>query len=227
MSNHTLFHPSQFTVDDCPVCHAIDNAHTLIELEIEDKHKKSVTKYSINSVMIDAKEYIVQMCTDVTQAHKNVLQIQKLQEHSRLALNGHNAGTWEWNFLDDSIYYSPEWKEMLGFKRDQNVDNTIHTWETCVHPDEREKVLKSLEVALEKKQEKVESIHRLKHNDGHWIWVLDRGIVTYDERGKPLGMIGMDTDITNQKLEQDKFEERGKILDNSRNEIYIFDAESL
>jgi len=116
---------------------------------------------------------------------------------------------------------------MLGFKRDQHLDDTIYTWEACVHPDERQKVLKNLEVALDNRREQVESIHRLKHKDGHWIWVLDRGMVTYDEKGKPLRMIGMDTDITNQKSEQDKFEERGKILDNSLNEIYIFGAESL
>lgn len=227
MSNHTLFHPSHFTVSDCPVCHAINNACEVIELEIEDTIKKTVTKYSISSVNDDETSYRVQMCTDVTETYQNRQKIKKLQEHTRLALNGHNAGTWEWDFIDNSIYYSPELKEMLGFKRDEPLSNTITTWKVCVHPDELEKVLRRLNVALYKKQEQVESIHRLKHNDGHWIWVLERAIIKYDENAKPIRMIGMDTDITKQKLEQYKFEERGKILDNSRNEIYIFGAESL
>ncbi|PHS30195.1 MAG: hypothetical protein COA92_09975 [Sulfurovum sp.] len=125
MSNHTLFHPSNFTISTCPVCHAIENAKNLKELEIEDTNKKTVTQYSISSICVEGKTYRVQTCTDMTETYANSQNIQKLQEHTRMALNGHNAGTWEWNFSDNSIYYSPEWKEMLGFNRNESLSNTI------------------------------------------------------------------------------------------------------
>jgi diguanylate cyclase (GGDEF)-like protein len=47
--------------------------------------------------------------------------------------------------------------------------------------------------------EHIETTHRLKHKDGHWVWILGRGFIQYDENANPLRMVGIHTDISKNK----------------------------
>ncbi len=225
-SNHTLFHPLNLEVSHCQLCQAIENQETIKALELHDNIAQTMTQYYINYEEIKGKMYVVQVSMDITDDYKNQEKINIYKERIKLAFNGYNAGKWEWDLVDGNIYISHEWKEMLGYESDETVSNILLRWSDKVHPDDYHNVKLDVTEALKHKKEKLESIHRLKHKDGYWIWVLGRAFVEYSAKGIPLCMIGIHTDITNQKELQNKFEERGKILDNSLNEIYIFDADT-
>jgi len=149
----------------------------------------------------------------------------ELKERMELALSGNSAGVWEWNLIDNSVYCSPQWKEMLGYK-DHELPNVLSIWKDRIHSDDTEVVMSDIRAGLDAKIVNIESIHRLKHKNGQWIWIMARGTIEYDKNAQALRMVGIHTDITNQKALQDKATERGKILDNSLNEIYIFDGQS-
>ena len=85
--------------------------------------------------------------------------------------------------------------------------------------------MQNLQKALDAHEEYIETTHRLQHKDGHYIWILGRGLIEYDKNHTPLRMIGIHTDISEHIALQQKSTERRKILDNSLNEIYIFSAE--
>src|SRR5690606_23420974 len=75
----------------------------------------------------------------------------------------------------------------------------------------------------------IETELRLRHKDGHWIWVLDRGgVVEWDAQGRPTRVVGVQTDITAQKaVEADLAETNalfGLALDASRTGIWKFDV---
>jgi diguanylate cyclase (GGDEF)-like protein/PAS domain S-box-containing protein len=68
-----------------------------------------------------------------------------------------------------------------------------------VHPDDIKNVFSLLRKNQTEHIKYFENTHRLKHKDGHWVWVLGRAQIIYDENGKKIRMIGTHTDITADK----------------------------
>ncbi|RWE37072.1 MAG: EAL domain-containing protein [Mesorhizobium sp.] len=116
-----------------------------------------------------------------------------------LALDRAQLGLWDWNLATGGCYYSPTWWRMLGYAEGELAD-TSDLWLTLTHPDDRERALASGDRHIAGHTGSIETELRLKHKDGHWVWVLDRGgIVERDAEGKPLRLMGVQTDITRQK----------------------------
>jgi len=122
----------------------------------------------------------------------------ELSERYKLAIEGSNDGLWDWNLVTNEVYFSKRWKEMLGYEVDE-LKNELDTWEMLVNPEDLEKA--KLDITNNHKgiTEQYNNIHRLKHKDGHWVWILDRGKTFYDKSGNPIRMLGFHTDITEQR----------------------------
>jgi len=134
---------------------------------------------------------------------QNKKKIQELNEQFKLAIEGTNDGLWDWNLKDSTVYFSPRWKEMLGYK-DNELPNTFDTWKSRVHPDDIEHALKMIEQAHKDPSIEYNLIHRLRHKNGSWVWIWDRGQTIFDKNNKPIRMIGFHTDITESKLLEEK-----------------------
>ena len=118
-----------------------------------------------------------------------------LSERMELAFDGSRDGLWDWNLIENSVYFSPRWKEMLGY-RDDELENSFDSWQSRVHPDDLEKMLKDLESSINDEDIVFENKHRIQHKEGHWVWIYDRGKVQRDADGKAIRMIGTHTDLT-------------------------------
>jgi len=112
---------------------------------------------------------------------------------------------------------------MLGF-RDEELPNSTSTWYQRAHPDDRKSVLVLLRKHQEKNIRYFENNHRLKHKDGHWVWVLGRAQILYDENGKKVRMIGTQTDITEEKELQLKYSHQAQIIENIHDGIIATDS---
>ncbi|AZO08611.1 MULTISPECIES: EAL domain-containing protein [unclassified Mesorhizobium] len=116
-----------------------------------------------------------------------------------VALDRAHLGLWDWNLSTGDCYYSPTWSKMLGYAEGE-LANTADLWLTLTHPDDRQRAMDSGDRHIAGQTESIETELRLKHKDGHWVWVLDRGgIVERDADGKPRRLMGVQTDITKQK----------------------------
>jgi PAS domain S-box-containing protein len=118
-----------------------------------------------------------------------------LSERMKLAFDGSRDGLWDWNLIDNTLYFSPRWKEMLGYKDDE-LEDSFDTWQSRVHPDDLNQVLGDIESCIDDKEKVFENKHRLQHKEGHWVWIYDRGKVQRDVEGKAIRMIGTHTDLT-------------------------------
>ena len=115
------------------------------------------------------------------------------------AMESAGLGVWDSNLITGHCYYSPAWKRMLGYGEHELIDEG-DLWLKLVHPDDRERAIESGKAHEEGRTPFVETEFRLRHKQGHWIWVLDRGkIIEWTADGKPARMIGAQTDITRQK----------------------------
>ncbi|RLA83012.1 MAG: GGDEF domain-containing protein [Epsilonproteobacteria bacterium] len=149
---------------------------------------------------------------------------QQLTERLELAFFATQDGLWDWNIKQDSIYYSPIWKNMIGYE-DNEFSNDINNWESRVHPDDLKKVLFDIQEHIDAKTDKYYNIHRLLHKDGRWIWTLDRGKALYDKNGKAVRMVGTHTDITKHKAKELIYAQQAQIMSQVHDSVISTDIQ--
>ncbi len=133
---------------------------------------------------------------DVTQEYKTREEIRINEQRLKLAMEGASDGFWDWSLDDGAVYFSPRWKEMLGFSKN-DITGNITDWKDLIHPDDSEAVLKSLDDHIQGRKPFFEEEHRVRRRDGNWIWILSRGrVVDRAEDGRPLRVAGTTSDIT-------------------------------
>lgn len=119
-------------------------------------------------------------------------------------LEGTNVGTWEWNVQTGETVFNERWAEIVGYTLEELSPISIETWLQLAHPDDLKISEKKLNACFEKKTEFYEFEARMKHKDGHWVWVYDRGkVLEWTADGKPLWMYGTHEDITEHKQREE------------------------
>ncbi len=185
----------------------------IVELEYQAKHKNGELFWVlISGNIIKNKEEILWTMIDITKRIATQDKIKVLSERIELALLASNDGIWDWNLLDNSAYLSPRYKEMLGYE-DSELENNFSTWDKLVHPDDKVIALQAVQDHIDKITAYYEGINRLKHKDGHWVWILNRGKAIYDDNGNAIRMIGAHTDITEQMKIQEQLKEQAQVID--------------
>ncbi|MFQ3621233.1 MAG: PAS domain-containing protein, partial [Spirochaetales bacterium] len=113
----------------------------------------------------------------------------------RFALEGAGHGVWDWHIPTNTVYFSPQWKRMLGYE-DNEIPNRYEEWESRVHPDDLKRALQAVQDLLERRVEIYHCEHRLRCKNGTYRWILDRGkVMEWDPDGKPIRAVGTHTDI--------------------------------
>ena len=115
-------------------------------------------------------------------------------------IRGTDVGTWEWNVRTNEAVYNERWAEMIGYTLAELEPVSMQTWLERVHPDDLQRSEELLHRHFSGEIELYDCECRMKHRDGSWIWIHDRGRVsTWDENGTPLIMSGTHSDITSRK----------------------------
>ncbi|MBA2564528.1 MAG: PAS domain S-box protein [Gemmatimonadetes bacterium] len=119
------------------------------------------------------------------------------------AARGANDGLWDWDLTTGEVYYSPRWKEMVGFAEDE-VGRSPEEWVGRVHGEDVVAVRSQLADHLERRTPHFETEHRVRHKDGGWRWMLSRALAVRDEEGRALRITGSQTDITKRKAAEEQ-----------------------
>jgi diguanylate cyclase (GGDEF)-like protein/PAS domain S-box-containing protein len=119
-----------------------------------------------------------------------------VQERDRLVTHTANDGLWDYDVRENSTYFSPRWRAMLGYASDDDVPE----WRFLVHQDDLARVQTQLRDHLEGRTELFESVHRMRHANGEWRWIQSRVRGRVDENKHLKRLVGVETDITERKL---------------------------
>ena len=150
---------------------------------------------------------------DVTEAVANRTAL--LAERRRLAdiLDGTGAGTWEWNIQTGQTRFNARWADIVGRTLEELGPTSIQTWMDLTHPDDRERSGALLQAHFEGRSPGYECEARMRHRDGHWVWVLDRGgVKTWTADGRPEWMFGIQLDITERKRQEEALRKSEALL---------------
>lgn len=125
--------------------------------------------------------------------------LRRSEERYALAAQGANDGLWHWDLETGRVYYSPRWKEIVGFE-DSEIGDRPDEWLGRIHADDRPEVEAQLADLWSRPDEaKFYSEHRLRHKNGAFRWVLGRAGLMHSRDGKAIRMSGSLTDITDSK----------------------------
>jgi PAS domain S-box-containing protein len=125
------------------------------------------------------------------------------EERFALAVRGTNDGIWDWDIRSGEVFFSPRWKLMIGYE-DLELANEFATFESRLHPEDHDRVMKTVKDYLDGPLDRYAVEFRFLHKDGSWRWVLARGRALRDPDGKPYRMAGSHTDVTEQKLAEEQ-----------------------
>ncbi len=137
---------------------------------------------------------------DITESISTKKQMQDNQQRMELTIRGADVGTWDWNVQTGETVFNDRWAEILGYKLSELEPITIQTWTDLCHPDDLKVSKGLLQAHFNGTSDFYECEARMRHKNGSWVWVLDRGkVLQWDADGNPLRMFGTHIDITIQK----------------------------
>ncbi|HSG22224.1 MAG TPA: PAS domain-containing protein, partial [Azonexus sp.] len=126
-------------------------------------------------------------------------------QHLADVIWGTNSGTWEWNLLTGEATFNECWAEIAGYKLSGLGTLSIDTWRNLTHPDDLKESEQRLRRYFAQESQFFESETRIRHKNGEWVWVLDRGrVVEWTAGGNPLRMSGTRKDITARKQAEEE-----------------------
>jgi len=107
----------------------------------------------------------------------------------------------------NAVYFSPRWKEMVGYDEDE-LNNGFADFESLLHPEDHDYVMGHVNDYLTGKVPSYDMEFRFRHKDGSYRWILARGMMVRNAEGIPMRMAGSHTDITENHKAQDDMAER-------------------
>jgi PAS domain S-box-containing protein len=154
---------------------------------------------SLNVVELNTGRHLQAVVRNITRRKVAARVIQESEQSLKLALEGADLGTWDWNSQTGEVIINERYAAMLGHTMDE-IEPDYYGWESRLHPDDKERIVRKLYDHIEGITPDYEGEFRLKSKSGDWVWILSKGkVVEFDQQGKPLRAAGTHLDITDRK----------------------------
>ncbi len=127
------------------------------------------------------------------------------EQRYALAMQGANDGLWDWDVRENRLFFSPRWKQMLGYGEPE-LGDAPGEWLGRVHQDDRAALTQALDAHLTGASHHFEHEHRIQHRDGSYRWMLARGMAVRDQGGRALRVVGSQTDVTDRKQAEQRLQ---------------------
>ncbi len=165
-------------------------------------------RVSVQPVKVQGRVYVSDIWWDVTERSKVQAQLDRERQRLQDIIDGTHAGTWEWNLQTGEAVFNERWAGMFGYALADLQPFTVDTWARFVHPDDLRQANEALERHLAGETDYYECDVRMRHRDGHWVWIADRGRVTQrTPDGRPLLISGTHIDITERRQSEERLRE--------------------
>ncbi|WP_207219956.1 sensor histidine kinase [Emticicia agri] len=200
-----LTHPNDLDKDLALVNQMLSKEIDNYEMQKRYFHKKGYIVWvhlTVSLVWNNEGEplYFISQLNDITERKKASEELQREQQRLFQTIEGTNIGTWEWHIQENVIIYNERWAGIVGYTLEELKPISKQIWNDLVHPDDLEMSNIALEKCFSRQTEYYECEYRMKHKNGDWVWVNDKGkVIDWSFDGKPILMLGTHADITHRK----------------------------
>ncbi len=172
-----------------------DSVYQFTSMHRRKDHSCFPVSLSITQDNFGGEDYILAVARDTTRTEKMAMDLKHSEERWQLALQAVGDGMWDWNLVDNTVYYSPRWEEIVGFAPGA-APRELDTFSEHVHPDDLASVFAKVNQYLAKQTPEYNMEFRMLRVDGSELWTLHRGQALFDSSGKATRMIGTVVDLT-------------------------------
>jgi len=144
---------------------------------------------------------VIGIAVDLTERKKAEDALRRSEDRFILLGRATSDMAWDWDLETDSIWRNENLQTVFGYSA-EDMEPAGSWWEHYIHPEDRERVTKSIRDAIAGGERFWSSEYRWQRKDGVYATVLDRGYVIHDEHGKPVRMVGSTMDVTKRRREQ-------------------------
>ncbi|MBD2344716.1 PAS domain-containing sensor histidine kinase [Anabaena subtropica] len=196
------------------------------------KYGKSITCEWINTPLVDSEGNflgIYSMVQDVSERLNFEAALRDSEERFRLATEQTGQAVYDYNVLSGKIQWAGTTEKFMGLTAEESEDFDIATWESMIHPQDRNLVTSLLTQAMAGKT-RYQVEYRLQKKDGTYIDVEDTGVFLFNHEGQAYRMLGTLNDISERKkaesmLRQQEAQYRG-IFETVNDGISVVDLET-
>ncbi|VAX12054.1 diguanylate cyclase/phosphodiesterase (GGDEF & EAL domains) with PAS/PAC sensor(s) [hydrothermal vent metagenome] len=203
--NHRLlnsgYHSTEFFRD---MYHTIANGkvwHGEICNKAKDGHHYWVATTIVPFLGVNGKpKTYIAIRADISERKRTEMELEENRARLELVISNTGVGIWDWNVHTGIVEFNERWAEIAGYTLEELAPVSIDTWMRLAHPDDLQESGVLLEQHFNGESTGYTCEMRMRHKQGHWVWVLDTGrVVDRDKEGKPLRMIGTHLDVTERK----------------------------
>ncbi|MEG5001922.1 PAS domain S-box protein [Microcoleus sp. B4-D4] len=194
--------------------HHLEQALRTGELQIYEQQVQIGDRLQDEEVRVvkSGEDEVLLMIRDISVRKQAEQALMLSQEQLSLVLKGSNDGWWDWNLIDNNIYYSPRWWGILGYEPGE-VENAPDLWQQLMHPDDLDRVNQFLHQQITNGVESYEIEFRLLHKKEHYVPVIARGFILRNDRGTPVRISGTNTDLTELKKVEEQLRQLNQALE--------------
>jgi PAS domain S-box-containing protein len=162
---------------------------------------------------------------DISQRRKAEMDIRESNERFQLVAQATNDAIWDWDFPNETLLWGEGYTNLFGHPLHKD-DMTPEFWSKRIHPEDKERVLQSLEAAIGNPDiSRWREEYRYLKSDGTYAFVVDRGGLMRDAKGRAIRMVGTVSDLTYRKQYEESLRELNEALDKRARELALSNAE--
>ncbi len=199
---HSLLHVPILSKGDPLGVLSVTNRKSNIPFKEQDEIVlSSLAAYA--AVALENADLYLQARQEINERQKVENALRESEERYALAVRAANDGLWDWNLKKSKIYYSPRWKQMLGYADDEISDNP-NEWFNRVHPEDLAQLRTNISAHLKGLSAHFECEYRIQHSSGKYRWMLSRGMAVIGSDKTAIRLAGSQADINQRKDAEDK-----------------------
>ena len=176
-----------------------DEELIIVTAKGNDKWVRAIGEAEVSNGKIIGFQGVFQ---DIDEIKKERIQGQILDDRMRVAVESANIGIWDWNIVKDELIWDDNMFSIFGIDRG-DFEGAYDAWESAVHPQDKEQAAYEVGLALEGKKD-FDTEFRITKGDGSNAYIQGRAQVFRDSQGKPLRMVGTNTEITKIKRKDER-----------------------
>eukprot|EP01136_Pigoraptor_vietnamica_P008308 Opistho-1_new@43458 len=159
--------------------------------------------------------------TDKVEAQKSVIES---NERYQFASKATSDAIWDWDLENNIILWGEGYRNMFGHEH-ESPTTILDSWTCYLHPDDKERVIKSINLSIEGTGNNWYDEYRFQRADGKYAHVIDKGFLIRNEQGKGIRMVGAIQDITLQKERERQLKLLESVVVNTNDAVMITEAE--
>jgi diguanylate cyclase (GGDEF)-like protein/PAS domain S-box-containing protein len=150
--------------------------------------------------------------------------LSKSEARLAMALEASELGMWDWNLLTGEVHHT-QLQKILG-AQPSTPSLTLEHFAPWLHPDDLPGLKRALFAHLRGRTADYRAQYRIKHRDGYWLWIEDRGRATErSPNGRVMRMLGTRRDISSSKLLEEQQRLAATVFEAASEGIVILDAQ--